>query len=246
LRAANASVKIEVWEARVMKQGPDIAAIAALIGDPARANMLTALMAGKALTARELASEAGVTPQTASGHLGKLQQSGLVVQRKQGRHRYFVLGGDDVAEVLESLMGLAARSGHLRARLGPKHAALRRARVCYNHLAGEAGTRLYETLVGCGHIDAAGERPALTDKGAAAMASLGIDVDRLRAARAPLCRECLDWSERRSHLAGSLGRAFLERIEALGWVNRDGQTRIVWFSREGERFFDDFVLKISV
>jgi len=245
LRAWHVSANTEVWRERIIKDGPDIALVAALIGDPARANILTALMAGKALTATELAAEAGVTPQTTSGHLSKLEQSGLVLMRKQGRHRYFALTGDDVAQVLEGLMGLAARSGHLRARPGLKNASLRKARVCYNHLAGEAGTTLYETLVAAGHIDTTDAGPDLTDSGTAVMSGLGIDVTRLRAARAPLCKECLDWSERRSHLAGSLGRAFLSRIEELGWATRDRRTRIVAFSPGGMRSFDDFLLKLT-
>jgi DNA-binding transcriptional ArsR family regulator len=228
-----------------MKEGPDIATVAALIGDPARANILIALMAGKALTATELASEAGVTPQTTSGHLAKLQQNGLIIQRKQGRHRYYALAGDDVARVLEGLMGLAARSGHLRTRPGPKDSALRHARVCYNHLAGETGTLLYETLVSAGHIGSEGGEPELTDRGAAVMRDLGIDVEELRRARAPLCRECLDWSERRSHLAGSLGRAFLSRIEEAGWATRDRATRIVLFSQSGQRSFDGLLVKLG-
>ncbi|MEO0960637.1 MAG: winged helix-turn-helix domain-containing protein, partial [Pseudomonadota bacterium] len=122
-----------------MKAGPDIAHIAALIGDPARANMLTALMSGKALTVSELAEEAGVTIQTASSHLSKLDEGGLLRPRKQGRHKYFTLASDDVAHVLEGLMGLAAGSGYLRKRTGPRDAELRRARVCYNHLAGDMG-----------------------------------------------------------------------------------------------------------
>ena len=122
-----------------MKEGPDITRIAFLIGDPARANMLTALMSGKALTASELAEEAGVTLQTASSHLSKLVEGGLVRPRRQGRHKYFSLANDDVARVLEGLMGLAAGSGHLRSRTGPKDPALRKARICYNHLAGNMG-----------------------------------------------------------------------------------------------------------
>lgn len=224
-----------------MKEGPDIAVVAALIGDPARANILTALMAGKALTATELASEAGVTPQTTSGHLAKLQHNALVVQRKQGRHRYFTLAGDDVAKVLEGLMGLAARSGHLRTRPGPKDIALRRARVCYNHLAGEAGTLLYEALVYAKHIDIDDGDPVLTASGAARMKNFGIDIEALKRARAPLCRECLDWSERRTHLAGSLGRAILSRIEEQGWARRDQPSRVVSFSNAGTRSFDSFL-----
>ena len=124
-----------------MKDGPNISGIAALLGDPARGNMLAALMNGQALTASELAHEAGVAASTASGHLSKLESAGLVVTRRQGRHRYFHLSGHDVAHVLEALDGLAARVGHTRARPGPKDEALRQARVCYDHLAGTRGVK---------------------------------------------------------------------------------------------------------
>src|SRR3954452_19896741 len=131
---------------RSMKAGPDIALVASLVGDPARSNMLTALMSGPALTASELAQEAGVTPQTASTHLAKLEPGGLVEPEKQGRHRYYRLTGPDVAGVLEGLMGLAARVGHLRIRTGPKDPALRHARVCYDHLAGELGVQMLDAM----------------------------------------------------------------------------------------------------
>src|SRR6202012_3426867 len=133
-----------------MKVGPDISVIAALLGDPARANMLTALLSGQALTAGELAREAGVTAQTASSHLARLEAGGLLTQRKQGRHRYYALSGEDVAGVIEALMGLAARTGHTRVRTGPKEPALRRARVCYDHLAGDLGGDMLEHLVARG------------------------------------------------------------------------------------------------
>src|SRR5437588_4459823 len=129
-----------------MKAGPDIAMVAALVGDPARANMLTALMTGRALTATELAHQAGITPQTASSHLSKLEAGGLVEQEKQGRHRYYRLADPDVADVLESLQGLAARAGHLRVRTGPKDPALRHARVCYDHLAGDLGLPMLDGM----------------------------------------------------------------------------------------------------
>jgi DNA-binding transcriptional ArsR family regulator len=129
-----------------MKAGPDIAMIAALVGDPARSNMLTALMTGRALTASELAHQAGVTPQTASSHLSKLEAGGLVEQEKQGRHRYFRLSDPDVAAVLEGLEGLAARAGHMRVRTGPKDPALRHARVCYDHLAGDLGVQMLDSM----------------------------------------------------------------------------------------------------
>ncbi len=220
-----------------MKEGPDIAHVAALIGDPARANMLTALMSGKALTASELAAEAGVTVQTASSHLSKLDGGGLLRPRKQGRHKYFSLASDEVAHVLEGLMGLAAGSGHLRRRTGPKDADLRRARVCYNHLAGDMGTRMFDGLMARGYLVLDGGGLALTAAGEAFVAEFGIDLDGLHRGRAALCRECLDWSERRSHLAGSLGRAFLRRFEELSWARRDRTSRVVTFSPGGARAF---------
>lgn len=150
-----------------MRESLDIARIGALIGDPARANMLTALMSGKALPATELAAEAGVTAQTALAHLAKLAKAGLTEARKQGRHRYFTLAGDEVGAVLEAAMGLAAKRGHLRARTGPKDPALREARVCYNHLAGEMGVRLYDSLLAKGGLRACGEDILLTHAGGA-------------------------------------------------------------------------------
>lgn len=220
-----------------MKEGPDIARIAALIGDPARANMLTALMGGRALIVSELAAEAGVTLQTASGHLSMLDAGGLLRPRKQGRHKYYAIASDDVATVLEALMGLAAGAGHLRRRTGPKDVALRKARVCYNHLAGERGTQLFDALVSRGALTVADDVPTLTAIGAALVTDFGIDLAALERARAPLCRCCLDWSARRSHLAGSLGRAFLHRFTDLGWVRTDYRTRVVTFSPAGETGF---------
>jgi DNA-binding transcriptional ArsR family regulator len=211
-----------------MKDGPSIAPIAALAGDPARANMLAALLSGKALTATELAGEAGVTAQTASSHLSKLETGGLIAGVKQGRHRYFRLADADVAEMLEKMMGVAARAGHLRARLGPGDPRMRKARVCYDHLAGEKGVALFDALESHGHIAAAGSR--LTAKGSKFMREFGIDLDALGESRRPLCRSCLDWSQRRSHLAGGLGAALLARIYALGWAKRDRTSRAVIFT----------------
>lgn len=218
-----------------MKTGPNISLIGSLVGDPARANMLTALMSGKALTATELAHEAGVSLPTASAHLAKLEAGKLVVPEKQGRHRYFHLSGEDVAEVLEGLMGLAARTGHLRTRTGPRDPALRRARVCYDHLAGDLGVGLYDALAGRALIAGSGARLDVTPKGARALSTFGIDMDGLGGKRRPLCKACLDWSARRSHLAGSLGAALLDRFIALKWARREKDSRIVTFTPSGER-----------
>lgn len=220
-----------------MKEGPDIAHIAALIGEPARANILTALMGGQALTVSELAEEAGVTIQTASAHLSKMEEGGLLRPRKQGRHKYFVLATDEVAQVLEGLMGLAAGAGHLRKRPGPKDAHLRKARVCYNHLAGDMGTRLYESLAARGLLAVDGETITLSDEGVAFVTAFGIDLNALLRKKLPLCRACLDWSERRPHLAGSLGRALLSRFEGLAWAKRDQASRAVMFTAAGEAAF---------
>jgi DNA-binding transcriptional ArsR family regulator len=220
-----------------MKEGPSTAPIAALAGDPARANMLAALLSGKALTASELANEAGITAQTASSHLSKLESGGLVTQVKQGRHRYFRLAGSDVAQMLESLMTVAARAGHLRTRPGPGDPALRKARVCYDHLAGELGVQLFDSLCRHGHLVSRGEALTLSRKGEKFLDSFGIALDALEAERRPLCRSCLDWSMRRSHLAGSLGAALLARFHALQWASREKGGRALLFTPRGERRF---------
>ncbi len=222
-----------------MKDGPDISRIAALIGDPARANILTALMAGKALTATELAGEAGVTVQTASAHLAKLEAAEMIQCRKSGRHKYFTLGSDDVAHALEALMGLAAGAGHLRTRTGPRDAALREARVCYSHLAGEKGIALYQGLLARGMLHEAGEAVTLTAKGEVFLTDFGVDLAALKRSKTPLCRSCLDWSARQTHLAGSVGRAILAQMQTLGWAQREDGTRVVRFSPKGEAAFQD-------
>lgn len=221
-----------------MKHGPDIARIAALIGDPARANMLNSLAAGPALTASELAVEAGVTKQTASAHLAKLLSAGLVAVATQGRHRYFRLEGDDVAQLLEQLMGVAAeRSASRRVRAGPKEPALRRARVCYDHLAGELGVSLYDAMSANKWLSSKQDKVGVTPHGRRFFTEFGIDLSALEGERRPLCRACLDWSERRTHLAGSLGEALLDRIFDLGWAKREKESRVVTFTRSGESAF---------
>ncbi|MDP9838256.1 DNA-binding transcriptional ArsR family regulator [Neorhizobium huautlense] len=220
-----------------MKEGPDIARLGTLIGDPARANMLTALMGGQALTASELAQAAGVSLPTASSHLSKLEDGGLLSQRKQGRHRYFALADTATGAMLESLMGFAASRGHLRHKPGPKDPALRKARVCYDHLAGDFGVRMFDNLICEGTIIAEGENLVLSEAGEARVSALGINIEKLHSPRRPLCKSCLDWSERRSHLAGSLGRALLAHFIDQGWARRMADSRVITFTPEGERRF---------
>ncbi len=217
------------------KDGPHIVGIAALIGDRARADMLTALIAGQALTATELAEVAGITKQTASAHLAKLVEAQLVAVESQGRHRYFRLADDDVAHLLESLMGVAQRVGAVRLRSSPREPALRRARVCYDHLAGELGVAVFDGLRASGAVRSAGSEVQLTARGRAVCGELGIDLAALEAQRRPLCRTCLDWSMRRHHLAGSLGAALLARCFAFGWARREKASRVVSFTPAGER-----------
>ncbi|MBD9648824.1 winged helix-turn-helix transcriptional regulator [Ensifer sp. PDNC004] len=222
-----------------MKEGPDIALIGSLIGDPARANMLTALMGGSALTATELATHAGITLQTASSHLAKLEAGGLLSQRKQGRHRYFQLAEDEVGLMLENLMGFAAGRGMTRHRPGPKDPALRKARVCYNHLAGDYGVRMYDSLIAEKQIEVTGDDLALTPDGQSRIEALGIDYAALKKSRRPICRTCLDWSERRSHLAGSLGEALLTLFIDKGWAKREANSRVIRFTANGEKAFSE-------
>src|SRR6516162_3444268 len=223
-----------------MKVGPDIAMVASLVGDPARANMLTALMTGRALTATELAHQAGITPQTASAHLGKLEIGGLIEQEKQRRHRYYRLADPDVAGVLEGLAGLAARAGHMRLRTGPKDPALRRARICYDHLAGDLGVQMLDSMRTQKLVRQKKQDIELTTEGARFLEkNLQISPDTLAHPRRPVCKACLDWSERRHHLAGTLGAALMSRFTELKWAARDQApgSRVVNFTRVGEKRF---------
>jgi DNA-binding transcriptional ArsR family regulator len=218
-----------------MQEGPDIVGIAALIGDRARADMLTALMTGQAITATELAAIAGVTKPTASAHIGKLLEAGLVSVEQWGRHRYIRLADPDVAALLEALMGIAFRTGAVRLRSSPTEPALRKARICYDHLAGELGVLVFDRLVASGHLHAENDSLVLTDAGRAAFARFGLELALIETTGRPLVRTCLDWSERRRHLAGALGAALLDRCLALGWARRVPTTRVVAFSPTGER-----------
>jgi DNA-binding MarR family transcriptional regulator len=193
------------------------------------------LMADRALTASELASLVGVTKATISAHLRRLTQAGLVAVEQQGRHRYFRLADADVGRLLETLMGVAFRAGAIRLNASPREPALRKARLCYDHLAGEIGVAVYEALIGRGALQRRGDELKLTAAGARWFADFGIDTVQLAKDARTFCRPCLDWSERRCHLAGGLGKAMLKRIEHNGWARRSRNTRIVRFTPEGER-----------
>jgi DNA-binding transcriptional ArsR family regulator len=217
-----------------MSEGPNIVRVAALIGDNARAEVLSALMSDRALTATELADLAGVTKQTMSSHLGKLLEAGLLKVDQQGRHRYFRLAGADVAHLLESLMGVTFHAQARCLRTGPRDQALRKARVCYDHLAGELGVFVYERMLEHDLLRQNAGALWLTNRGRAWFRQLGVDTDVVARARRSFCRACFDWSERRYHLAGALGAAFLSRIHELGWAQRLDNSRAVLFTDHGE------------
>ncbi|MGH8084554.1 MAG: ArsR/SmtB family transcription factor [Lysobacter sp.] len=215
--------------------------IAALIGERARVEILTALMAGRALTATELADVAGIARPTASAHLSALTEACLVCVEKQGRHRYFRLADEDVAKLLESLMSVADRGPDALPHTGPRDLALRQARVCYDHLAGEWGVRVHDSFIRRGFLCAGETGLQLTDAGRGFVRGVGIDLDAPLHSRRPLCRACLDWSERRHHLAGALGAALLNRFLDRGWFRRVQDSRALGVTARGRRELMVFV-----
>lgn len=224
-----------------MVDGPNIVNIAALIGDHARAAMLTALMSGEALTATELANEACVTKQTASSHLRKMKDAGLIEVASQGRHRYYRLSGADVAHMLENLMGIAQRTGASRIQLGPRDPDLRKSRVCYDHLAGELAVSIYDAFLEKKFIRVNGKSDngnpiiELTNKGYKFCAETGIELTKPVNSRRPECKSCLDWSERRFHIAGLLGKSILSYCYRHRLAKRIHETRIIKFSVKNEK-----------
>lgn len=219
--------------------GPYLAEIAHLMGDPARANMLQALMDGRALTAKELAWLAGVAPQTASGHLARLMQGGLLAVTTQGRHRYYRLASAEVAAALEGLMVLAGTQGANRRLPSRVGAELSQARTCYDHFAGRLGIGIHDALVIGGHLTVADGGYGLTRSGAAVFATLGIDIAESAAkSRRAALRPCLDWSERRPHLAGSLAAALACRCFEAGWVRRKKDSRAVILTEQGREVLE--------
>jgi len=211
----------EVAESSSGSRDRDLAAVAALFGDPARAAMLAALADGRALPAGELARRAGVHPATATAHLRRLVDGGLVRVRVQGRHRYHELAGPQVAAVLESLAQLADPAPVRSLRAHRSATALAEARTCYDHLAGRRGVELCDRLLAGGALHAIDERDhVLTDRGQQLVADLGIDVSEVGATRRVFARCCIDWTHRRPHLAGALPAAITDRLLTLGWLSR--------------------------
>jgi DNA-binding transcriptional ArsR family regulator len=208
-----------------------LAQTATLIGDPARTAMLFTLMDGRAFTAGELARAAGVSAPTASSHLAQLCEGGLLAVERQGRHRYFRLASPDIASSLEGLLVVTAHRLPAKPITGPRDRAMRHVRICYDHLAGEVGVALFAYMVEQGHVRLAENGAELTRPGARFFTDLGIDLPHGHAA--PACRPCLDWSERRHHLAGRAGAALCRLALESGWVRRIENTRALSVTPSG-------------
>ncbi|HXU31049.1 MAG TPA: helix-turn-helix transcriptional regulator [Thermoanaerobaculia bacterium] len=213
-----------------------IAAVAELIGEPARAAMLIALADGRALPAGELARAAGVSAQSASGHLAKLVIGGLLSVWNEGRHRYYKMASPEVGHALEALGAISTHARAPGVQRPPETKALHHARLCYDHLAGRVGVELDDAFEKSGLIRVEGERDyELGADGERGFAALGLDTVALRQARRSFARRCLDWTERRPHLAGALGAALCARLIELEWVARLPKTRAVRITHRGAR-----------
>ena len=225
---------------------PSIAEIAALVGNPARANVLAVLLDGRALTASELAFSARVSPQTTSGHLGKLTEAGLLAVHRQGRHAYYRLASPLIGRMLESIMAVAAEGAPRTRPRWRGDEALRTARTCYDHLAGRLGVALAETLEQREHVVLGDDGGVVTAAGETFFAGFGIDIAGIGRGRRAFCRPCLDWSERRPHLAGAVGAALATRCFDLGWLRRARDTRAVSMTEQGLRgFAEEFGIRLD-
>jgi DNA-binding transcriptional ArsR family regulator len=211
-----------------------VAGVAALVADPARARMLTALMDSRARKAKELAYGAGITPQTASSHLAKLVRARLLAMERQSRHRYFRLATPSVGHAIEALMAVSPPRARLATGPGPLD-GLRLARTCYDHLAGRLGVSVTEAMVRRRFLKPAGRDFVLTAGGARFLSRLGVDVAATRRERRAFARQCLDWSERRAHLAGALGAAVARRCLDLRWLRPDRDARTLTVTVQGVR-----------
>ena len=212
---------------------PDVAAIAALIGDPGRAAILHALLDGGELPASELAARAGVTPQSATAHLKKLVAGGLLETHAAGRHRFFRLHSPDVGHAMEALAVIAKPARVVALAQSTTLQRLRTARSCYDHLAGRLGVALTDRFVERGALLLERDAFELTRSGERLMREIGVDVATARESRRSFARACTDWTERRPHLAGSLGAAVLAHFLAHGWVKRSPTDRALTITERG-------------
>ncbi|CAG7626032.1 ArsR/SmtB family transcription factor [Paenibacillus allorhizosphaerae] len=228
-----------------MVSKPNIVEVAALVGDPSRVTMLLELLGGKALPASELARAAHITPQTASSHLAKMVEGGLLVVEMSGRHRYYRLAGPEVAYALEALNAIATQKPIRSLKEYDQSKVLRYARTCYDHIAGEVGVRLTDRLLALGMIERSGRDYVVSKQGYDRFKHFGIDVDTVQMGRRHFARQCLDWSERRHHIAGGLGAAITNRLFELEWITRIPGGRAVRVTDAGlNGLADEFGLRL--
>jgi DNA-binding transcriptional ArsR family regulator len=218
-----------------MTEDVRIAEVAALVGDPARANILAALMGGRALTAGELVHVTRVSPQTTSGHLGKLTEGRLTARVKQGRHRYYRIATPQVAEMLESIMTVAADAPPRYRPPSKLDEAMRVARTCYDHFAGKLGVGISDALCALGHVTLSDEGGELSERGVAFFEKFGVDLAAARNRRRIFCHPCLDWTERRPHLGGAVGAVLAKRCFDLKWLHRMPESRVLIVTPTGRR-----------
>jgi DNA-binding transcriptional ArsR family regulator len=222
-----------------MITGPIIAEIAALVGDPARASMVSALLDGRALTASELAVAAQITPQTASTHLAKLTETGLLSAVRNGRHRYFRLASPTVADMIDGIVAVALEKRPRYRPLSQQARALSAARICYDHLAGRLSIDLTDAFVARKYVVLDEEAAEITPVGTRFLTEFGIELPTLRSTRRHFCRLCLDWTERRPHIAGAVGAAITKRCFDLGWMERMKRSHAVIVTPLGRRGFQE-------
>ena len=224
---------------------PNIVEVASLIGETSRAAMLMCLLGGKALPASELARAARITPQTASSHLAKMVEGGLLVHETYGRHRYFRLASSEVGQVLEALNVIAPPKPSRSLRESDQSKSLHFARTCYDHIAGEVGVTLTDKFLDLGLLKEDGRNFVVTPNGEKWFGEFGITVMEIKNRRRHFARQCLDWSERRHHMAGTLGVAVTNRLFELGWIVRIPGGRAVHVTDAGFRGFEQ-ELEISL
>jgi DNA-binding transcriptional ArsR family regulator len=211
---------------------PRFSRIAAVIADPSRARMLAALLGGEYRSAGELACVAGITPQAASTQLAQLLDNGLVAVRQQGRHKYFSLADGDIARALEALSMVAERDGVSARWDKPAYKPLKCARRCYGHMAGELGVAQFEMLLRLQYLIPTDHGLRLSNAGSMWLAKLGISL--LPSAGARLAYPCMDWSERKDHLAGALAKALLDHYVARHWLVKQTDSRALILTPQGQ------------
>jgi DNA-binding transcriptional ArsR family regulator/DNA-binding PadR family transcriptional regulator len=233
---------IEIWitsGGMKMNANPNVAQVASLVSDASRAAILTVLLDGRYHPASELAYMAKIKPQTASFHLSKMVAANLVTVEQQGRHRYYGIQNQEVAQIMETLLSITPPVEIRSLNQASETEAIRQARTCYDHLAGSLGIQLTNSLLSAGVISETENQFTVTEKGEEFFKAFQIDLEQVKRKRRAFTHRCLDWSERRHHLAGALGHALLERLLELNWIQRLPRTRAITIMPEGKKGFKE-------